>query len=76
MFPFRGSSEFRGEARILTAFEACFQGLDATSEVIHLGLEARFTLEIYYDRDLLIGHADVEAMPMPTPEYSDEEDRE
>ena len=36
----------------------------------------RFTLEIYYDRDYLIGHADVEAMPMPTPEYSDEEDRE
>ena len=32
----------------------------------------RFTLEILYDGDF-IGHADIEALPMPAPEYSDEE---
>ena len=32
----------------------------------------RFTLEILYDGDC-IGHADVEALFMPTPEYSDGE---
>ena len=35
----------------------------------------RFTLEIMYDGDHLIGHADIEALLMPMPEYSDEEDR-